>query len=104
MIESFPVPEDKVAVLEMLAVAVANVGTLLPGEEQAWAKKARQLLALASVHAANDPDYARMMSVLREHVAEAEARQRGQYRVVAYVALAVAAVGVLALVVFLLVR
>ena len=84
IIEDFPIPDDKAAVLELLAVSVGNVGTLLPGEEQAWAKKARQLLALATVHSARDPDYQRMTQVLRAQLAEAEARQRGQYRVLLY--------------------
>lgn len=104
IIENFPVPDDKAAVLELLAVAVGNVGALLPGEEQAWAKKARQLLALATVHAAHDPDYERMTQVLRTQLAAAEERQRGQYRVVLIMAGVVAAVVLVAFAISLLAR
>jgi hypothetical protein len=89
-------------VLELLAVSVGNVGTLRPGEEQAWAKKSRQLLALASVLGAHDPDYQRMTQVLRTQLAEAEARLRGQWRIVIYMAVfGLAFIGLLALMVIL---
>lgn len=75
-IEDFPIPDDKGDVLEMLAVAVGNTGRLLEAEEIAWGKKARQLLTRTTIHAANDPDYARMALALRDQLAAADARLR----------------------------